>query len=901
MRLTFQIRFQTQPGQSLWLSGNHALLGCEREGRAIPMQYRDAETWSVTFDLPRGAVPDADLNYHYVLRSADGAQVRDWGRDRVVNPESFRAEEVLIVDSWNAPGCCENVFYTEPFKHVLLAPNQTGVSVPAPPQATHRFTVKAPLLARSQTLCLLGNHLKLGNWGTAAPVLLNRMPVGGFLWVELDLAGVAFPVEYKFGVYDFDRQGFVRCEDGPNRVLREPGGPGRFVVVNDGFARLPNTTWRGAGVAIPVFSLRSEKSFGVGEFTDLKLLADWCVRTGLKVIQILPVNDTSATHTWTDSYPYSAISAFALHPQYLNLSRVVAGKNKSWLKKLEPERRRLNALAGVDYEAVLKTKLDFLQRIFPSSRAANSRRRDYREFFAANRHWLVPYAAFCHLRDRFGTADFTQWPEHSRYDADEIAALAGEGSDTRDEVALHYFIQFHLHLQLRQATEYAHAHGIILKGDLAIGVSRHGADAWQSPELYHLEVQAGAPPDPFAVKGQNWGFPTYDWPRMKEDGFAWWRHRFEQMAAYFDAFRVDHILGFFRIWSIPLYAVEGILGRFVPALPVTREEFNLRGLAFDRGRFVQPFITDEIVRNIFGPEAEAVKRRYLDPRPNGRYALPEEFATQRRVERYFASRAATERNRKLKLGLFDLVSNVILLADETAPNEKFHFRFDMQDGASFRALDPGLRAQLQELYVDYFYRRQDGFWRQEAMQKLPALKQATNLLICGEDLGVVPDCVPGVMQELGLLSLEIQRMPKNPGQEFFRPSGAPYLAVVTPGTHDMSTLRGWWREDRQLTQRFFNTELGRAGEAPPDCDAAINREIIVQHLACPAMWSVFQLQDLLGMDERLRRANPGEERINVPANPCHYWRYRMHLTLEELLAAGDFNHALGQLVRESGR
>ena len=717
----------------------------------------------------------------------------------------------------------------------------------------------------------------------------------------MDLTTTAFPLAYKYGIYDSDKQQFLRYEGGDNRTLNAAAAPNRLTIVNDGFAVLPNTTWRGAGVAIPVFSLRSEHSFGVGEFTDLKLLADWCARTGLKVIQILPVNDTSATHTWTDSYPYSAISAFALHPQYLNLSRVAAGRNKALLKNLEPERRRLNALAELDYEAVIKAKLAFINRLYASQKEETFTSVDYRRFFTTNLHWLVPYAAFCHLRDQFGTADFTQWPKHSRYDAGEIAALTDERSEAYDAIALNYFIQYHLHRQLKEATEHARARGVILKGDIAIGVSRHGADAWQQPELYHTDMQAGAPPDPFAVKGQNWGFPTYNWPRMKEDGFAWWRQRFAQMAFYFDAFRVDHILGFFRIWSIPLDAVEGILGRFVPAIPVALEEFTRRGIAFDHGRFVRPLITDAILRNLFGAELEEVKRHYLDLQPNGRLVLKKKFATQRQVENHFASRAKTARDQKLKLGLFDLLSNVILLEDAAAPGQHFHFRFDMQRSASFQALDLVTRTALQELYVDYFYRRQDDLWMREAMQKLPTLKRVTDLLICGEDLGVVPPCVPEAMRQLGLLSLEIQRMPKNPGQEYSRPSSAPYLAVVTPSTHDMSTIRGWWREDRELTQKFYDTELGRTGDAPVDCDAALNREIVRQHLACPAMWSIFQLQDLLGMDERLWRANPDEERINVPAIPNYYWRYRMHLTLEELLNAEPFNGGLAELVCEYGR
>jgi 4-alpha-glucanotransferase len=187
------------------------------------------------------------------------------------------------------------------------------------------------------------------------------------------------------------------------------------------------------------------------------------------------------------------------------------------------------------------------------------------------------------------------------------------------------------------------------------------------------------------------------------------------------------------------------------------------------------------------------------------------------------------------------------------------------------------------------------------MQKLPALKRVTNMLICGEDLGLVPACVPRVMKDLGLLSLEIQRMPKDLGRDFSHPKDAPYLSVVTPSTHDMSTIRGWWEEDRVVTQKFYNRELGRSGVAPAKCDPSLCEEVILQHLNSPAMWSIFQLQDLLGIDEQLRHANPADERINVPANPKNYWRYRMHLTLEELVTHTGFADRIHQLIEQGGR
>ncbi len=869
--------------------------------KQFPLQYLNEEFWRVTLALNKRTMPDANLTYHYILRNDDGSLTHDWGNGRMINPASFEREDVLVIDSWNHAGFYENVFYTEPFQSVLLKDSRTDVSVLVPAGATHTFKVRAPLLAKGQTLCLLGNTATLGNWNTAAPIFLNRVTGEDFLNASLDLSKESFPIAYKYGVYDFEKKAFIRYEDGGNRILADIIAPQKHTIVNDGFVALPANTWKGAGVAIPVFSLRSENSFGVGEFADLKLLANWGKRVGLKIIQILPVNDSIATHTWTDSYPYAAISAFALHPLYLNLAQVATGRNKHLLEKLESEKKRLNALETVNYSAVVEAKLDFIKQIYPSQKQKTFKSKDYQKFFTDNQHWLKPYAVFCYLRDKYGTADFSQWPAHRTCQSKEINALADKNSDAHDEIALNYFIQYHLHLQLHEATEYARAHGIILKGDIPIGVSRYGADTWQQPELYHMNVQAGAPPDAFGVRGQNWGFPTYNWSRMMENDFAWWKQRFEQMGGYFDAFRIDHILGFFRIWSIPMHAVEGILGYFVPCIPVDVGEFESRDIRFDRDRYLQPYITEQVLWEVFGKDCEKVKRDFLHTDRFGNYSLKSKFATQRQVESHFDKLKPNARNERIKQGLYDLISNVLLFEVEGSRGRQYHFRFAIENTSSFKNLPPHTQAQLRELYIDYFFRRQDDFWRKEAMQKLPALRRVTNMLICGEDLGLVPACVPDVMRQLGLLSLEVQRMPKELNKEFSRPRAAPYLSVVTPGTHDMSTIRGWWEEDRNRTQRFYNHELGLPGEAPPHCEAWINKAVILQHLASPAMWAVLQLQDLLGMDDKLRRADFDAERINVPANPKNQWHYRMHLTLEKLLQADQFNFDLKAMIQQNDR
>jgi 4-alpha-glucanotransferase len=576
MKLTIRLRYQTHFGQRLFLCGDHPWFGGGVVVRPLALRYANEEFWEVTLELPDSPRPTAQVSYYFQLREADGSVTEDFGGDRKLDLAGLGRGHTVRIDSWNDLGAVENIFSTEPFKKVLLRTEVKAVRDHPPVNATHWFQVKAPLLPKGQAICLLGGAARLGGWNKAAPVLLRRCAENGGFGVWLQFSAETYPVAYKYGVYDLERNAFVRYEDGANRVLAEAAPPRGHVMVNDGFARLPLAPWRGAGVAVPVFSLRSERSFGVGEFLDLPLLANWARRAGLKLIQILPVNDSSATHTWMDSYPYAAISAFALHPLYLNLDRVAGSENGPLLEGLAAQRRELNALATVDYEAVMKAKLAFARKIFPAQRERTWASAEYREFCGRNLHWLDAYAAFCFLRDKFGTADFNQWPEHRVYSAPKIRALAAGDAAAREEMAFHAFIQFHLHLQLRAAADEVQAQGLILKGDVAIGINPHSADVWQQPELFHTDMQAGAPPDAFAAKGQNWGFPTYQWPRMKQDGFDWWKRRLTQMSGYFGAFRIDHILGFFRIWSIPRHAVEGILGYFVPAIPVQIDEFAAR-------------------------------------------------------------------------------------------------------------------------------------------------------------------------------------------------------------------------------------------------------------------------------------------------------------------------------------
>jgi 4-alpha-glucanotransferase len=900
LTIFFKLKFNTQQGQNLFIFGDHHLLGNGILENAVPMQYFNEEFWFATVEFPYNNQSSETVTYNYVLKNADGSTIIDWGADKFFSISKDQSDELLVIDTWNHAGYIENTFYADAFQQVLLKNNFTEVKSKTPKSYTHTFKVKSPLLTKGQTVFIIGSGKELNNWSTENPITLSRNIDQNFYTVSIDLTKADFPLSYKYGVYDIETQKLVSIENGNNRILYDAIAKKKKTIVNDGYAYLPNNTWKGAGVAIPVFSLRSEKSFGIGEFTDIKLLVDWAATVGLKMVQILPINDTTATHSYKDSYPYAAISAFALHPVYLNINQIAGEKHNKQLKKLEAERLKLNELADVDYDAVIKLKTHFIKEVYKDEGVNVLQSKEFQLFFDQNKEWLTAYSVFCYLRDEYGVVDFNKWPAYKNYNAKDIEELASTNSAAYKDIALHYFIQFHLHVQLKEAADYAQTKGVILKGDIAIGVYRYGADTWQNPTLFNLNFQAGAPPDDFAVKGQNWGFPTYNWQKMQEDGFTWWKQRFAQMSHYFDAFRIDHILGFFRIWSIPIDAIEGIMGHFVPAIPVHVSEFNQKSIWFNYERFTSPYITEDVLWSVFGYDNELVKSLFLEKTNETSYQIKPAFATQKLVEAHFAALETDDQHIKIKSGLFNLLSNIILF-DANGDGQNFHFRFGMENTTSFKNLDYNTQLQLKELYVNYFFRRQDDFWKEEGLKKLPALKRVTNMIVCGEDLGLVPACVPDVMKDLGLLSLEIQRMPKDDSREFFHPNDAPYLSVVTPSTHDMSTIRGWWEEDKEQIQRFYNNELGQWGIAPFYCEAWINKTIVLQYLYSPAMWSVFQLQDLLGVNEQIRRVSPLDEQINVPANPNHYWRYRMHITLEELKNSAVFNNELSEYITLSGR
>ena len=889
MKIQFKIHYKTQWGQTMYLIVHAADNSIEKFG----MHCNEKSEWKT--ELKKDFVET--FSYQYAIQNSDKSLNFEYGNVRKIEFPAA-TENVVVLDSWRA-SYGDSPFLSTAFTDCFF--KRTPLNTNSPDLSKKLILrVNCPQMEPNRHFAVIGNQDSLGNWDVKNKVRLDESQFP--IWsIPLDPAKIKFPLEYKYLIVDSQTDEVLAWGGGPNRLVEKVDKQALTIVTDEHFIRtIPS--WRATGVAIPVFSLRSDDGFGIGEFNDLKKMVDWVKKTGQRIIQILPINDTILYHTNYDSYPYNAVSVYALHPIYLHLESVGKLKTKKLKDYFRSKKAEFNGKNFSDYQNVLTTKWEFFKILYPQESPVVFASDDYKSFFETNKEWLVPYAAFSYLRDLNGSPEFSKWADFNTYNRQEIEELSSPDTSHYHEIAFYYFLQYHLHKQLIEIHDYARENGVAIKGDIPIGVSPRSVDAWVEPELFNTTVQAGAPPDDFSATGQNWGFPTYNWELMEKDGYQWWRKRFQKLAEYFDAYRIDHILGFFRIWEIPVNAVWGLTGTFHPALPFTRNEIESKGLRWDENRFLKPYLKEHVIYATFGKYSDEVAREYFLTDGWQNFKFKPEYDTQKKIEAHFASLGYDFGTKEVLIrdGLYALHCEVLFIRDSRQP-DKFHPRISMHSSATFRDLSDENRRTLDRIYVDYFYHRHTEFWKQQALKKLPALISATKMLVCGEDLGMVPDSVPDVMNALEILSLEIQRMPKKPNTEFAMPADAPYRSVCTTSTHDMNPIRAWWEEDAALTQRFYNRALGMQGPAPVVCETWIIERIIEQHLLSNAMWIILPWQDWMAIDIVLRNEHPLAERINVPSNPRNFWCYRMHITLEQLLTEDVFNKKIKEMITGSGR
>ncbi|HBG24435.1 MAG: hypothetical protein A2X17_00765 [Bacteroidetes bacterium GWF2_41_61] len=885
MEVHFSLPFITFPGQEIHITGSAEELEEGQKNNHIKSFYSEG-VWHFVMNLKS----KKDFTYSYLLKEELKEPSYEAGPPRQI---CYSKEDNLrVYDQWRTIDD-ETPFMSNPFRRVffqnsLNIPNLSGDII---------FTLSANNVPSNCSILICGNCKELGEWDISKSAVMTKGEEG--IWYySTYMAKLERLTQYKF-VLSSDK-GEIVWEEGDNRLIpKDCSTKFSKVYINHFRINIRAKRPRLCGTAIPVFSLRTKNSSGIGDFADILQFIDLLHKTSQNILQILPINDTSMSHTWEDSYPYGAISIYAIHPLYLNLELLGTIKDREFRERHYKKVIRLNKLAEVNYEAVDALKWSYISMIYNQEKDTVLNSKSYRDFYKKNEEWLVPYSVFCFLRDKYKTANFKLWPKYSEYKKEQIYSLIDPKSKYFTQIAIHFYVQYNLHIQLSKAHEYANSKRVILKGDIPIGINRNSVEAWVEPHLFNFDGQAGAPPDDFSVKGQNWGFPTYNWDVMAIDGFSWWRRRFIKMSEYFDAYRIDHILGFFRIWEIPTTAKEGILGTFNPSLPLSIDEINSFGFNFNLERHTKPYINNWVLEEYFGDKSNEVKSEFLESSHDGFYRLKRTVDNQVKIEQYFELNPDSNCS-SVKSELLSLCAEVLFIGDSSEIT-KFHPRISTQFTKSYVSLDDYQKSCFNRIYNHFFYERNEEFWYRNGMRKLPSLISATGMLVCGEDLGMVPACVPAAMNNLKMLSLEIQRMAKNPNDLFGNPSKYPYLSVCTTGTHDTSTLRGWWEEDYEQSKCYYRDVLEYEGEPPVFCEPWLCTRIVDEHLNSPSMLTILPLQDWLSMFPDLRRKDTHSERINIPANPKHYWRYRMHLNIEELIENDNFITTVKTLIQKSGR
>lgn len=341
MKLYFEIEYHTKPGQNIAVCGSIDALGNWNQSNAIQLHYKFDGKWSAEIDL--NDEPEK-IEYKYCLIDEFDNAHWEWGKNRFLSLKEDNNKNVYLIENWRAPSKEEKVFYSSAFEKNLMSPKHHLKARKSNRKKSLRFQIQVPRIGGDYQLCILGNITQLGNWDSKSPLLLtydDNFP----LWSgEINASSIKEPIYYKYGIYHIKKKELVTLEEGEDRYFEIPKlKDDQFLLTkSDESFRYPIGNWKAAGVAVPVFSLRTEKSCGVGEFNDLIDLIDWAKSVDMKMLQILPINETVASHNWLDSYPYKSISVVALHPLYLNLQKMGILKDKKQMRFFKEKQKEYN-------------------------------------------------------------------------------------------------------------------------------------------------------------------------------------------------------------------------------------------------------------------------------------------------------------------------------------------------------------------------------------------------------------------------------------------------------------------------------------------------------------------------------------------------------------------------------
>lgn len=876
--------------------------------RNFSIHYNTSPSESLVIETKK--TPSGETETHAMQHSdgvhtyTDNSENEMWYRYKVVRDDGEIAEhhfhhlsaiaDIEVYDTWRSPEMPADALKAEAFANAVFSSDDDAPIVSEPQKGNIAIRLTDPRLGKDEAFCIVMKQFI--SWNVQRAFVMTRY--NNFTWqYEFKNDRLLKELEFKFGIWDLRNNCFKRYEEGENHIIKV-GESTRSILVNyDSFYY--EKEWRVAGVAVPVFSLRTRNSRGCGEFADIKALADWCVAAGLKVIQLLPINDTTANNNFKDSYPYNAISVMALHPNYISVQKVYEYYGER-IKSLDRETGLyINDLNMVDYDRTHQWKLNTLQKLFNAKFNTIINDEKFTTYIEKNRWWVLNYAAFAYLRDKYRTPNFRQWQEYSEYNSKMVDALFAPQAESYKQIMFNIFVQYHLENQLSDATNYCHENGIAIKGDLPIGINPNSVEAWVEPNLFDFSLQAGAPPDFFSRDGQNWGFPIYNWDKMSQNGYKWWERRMVRMQQFFDVFRIDHILGFFRIWAIPHPFKSGLMGIFSPALPLSAEEIKRRGFTQPLKNYTHPIVSKAFIDEQLGEYASAMLEEMFEP-CGALFRLKDEYLVPSKAYNWIDKNVVKVMSReRIRYGYDNIVHEVLFVSIKRG---EYHPRIMLTQTARYSMLSADEQNALRAIHDDFFFNRHNEFWKEQATRNLSGMLRKCKMLVCGEDLGMIPASVPIVMKRMQILALELQRMPKLSWERYGNCSKYDYLSVCATSSHDISSIRGWWEENAQETQWYYNNILNHEGKAPHVANGKIVAEIIRLHMQAPSVLCINPIQDYAGTVDHMPHLLPHEERINEPSNPNNYWRYRIPFCIDEATEKYPLLHQnVRKMVEESGR
>jgi len=654
------------------------------------------------------------------------------------------------------------------------------------------------------------------------------------------------------------------------------------------------------GAVIPVGALRTGRGIGVGEFSDLADFALLCKKMKIGIIQILPVNDTGF-----DSSPYFSLTAFGLQPLYLSIERLDEfDKADSAIKKrVKAAKEKFEGCKRFSHYEVLKEKLEICREIYSANKSDidKSASEGGIKNWINNNSWVKEYAVYRRLKEKNDLKSWKEWSEYKTVTSSDIDNL-WKDKTLREDHLFWVWIQQALDVQFSAASKAITDAGIILEGDLPILMNEDSCDVWAHPEIFNQELFAGAPPDMYSPDGQNWGFPIYNWEAQEKDNFSWWRKRLSVAEKYYQAYRIDHVLGFFRIWASSRYDHSSVLGRFVPYTPVTSGD--LKKLGFDKGRIrwmSQPHIqTGEI---------------WHEFRVNwGNFASEAEIrATANKVFTKTLTRIGDEEMWLFRKNIrgekdIDAFSYHPVIRNYLVKKWKDRYLLEFSKGkfspvwtnkntTAYKSLSDNEIDVLKKLFEKREL-KSEKIWNHLGMKLLSVLTEASSMLPCAEDLGAVPVCVPKILSKLQIFGLRVVRWFREwekEGSPYIPFENYPKLSVCTPAVHDSSTVRQWWEEEANQGQ--FAGFIG-VPSLPKIYNPGTAKIILSKVASARSYFRVFQIQDLLHLSNNWYSDDPVDERINVPGTQGdNNWSYRLPALISEIAKDKELIAAVAELSK----